>query len=344
MSNAPVKKEHKIKTLNDLMNNNKFVLFLSLVIAFLIWVAVAMYASPEESYTIYNVPITVNTENSLVAQKGYKKFWQSIEKIDVTVTGPRYLITSLTPDDILVSANLNTVDSPGVSQLALKVSLKENSQDITISAQSKTYVDIYFDTELEKKFAIQLDQDLISEKIADGYQLKSADLTVSTVTIKGPETEMNKIVNVIADPGYPEDLLFETITLPVSLSLEGANVSETVSVNKYVEIIDDQEFFVKININKTAELIPEVLFTGEKTGETDVSFNIESISAKIDTGSGYDSGSLPVLTVDYSELSEGQNVYYVEASDIELPDGVSLTESIFSFNVNIIFSPADAEN
>ncbi|MBO5934777.1 MAG: hypothetical protein J6Q94_04735 [Clostridia bacterium] len=344
MSNAPVKKGHKIKTLNDLMNSNKFVLFLSLVIAFLIWVAVAMYASPEESYTIYNVPITVNTENSLVAQKGYKNFWQSSEKIDVTVTGPRYLITSLTPDDILVSANLNTVDSAGVSQLALKVSLKENSQDITISAQSKTYVDIYFDTELEKKFDIQLDPTLISEKIADGYQLNSADLTVSSVTIKGPETEMNKIVNVIADPNYPEDLLFETITLPVALSLEGANASETVSVNKYVEIVDSQEFFVKINIDKIAELIPEVVFTGEKTGETNVSFSIDTIPAKIDTGSGYDKETIPVLTVDYSELSEGVNVYYVESSEIELPDGIDISESIFTFNIKITFSPADAEN
>ncbi|MBR3868252.1 MAG: hypothetical protein IKM66_02970 [Clostridia bacterium] len=343
MSNAPAKKEKKVKTLNDLINNNKFVLFLSLLIAFIIWVAVAMYASPEESFTIYNVPITINTENSLVAQKGYKNFWQSDEKIDVTVTGPRYLITSLTPDDILVSANLNTVDSSGVSQLALKVSLKENSQDITISAQSKTSVDIYFDTELEKKFDIQLDQTLISEKLADGYQLNSADLTVSSVTLKGPETEMNKIVSVIADPQYPEDLLFETITLPVSLSLEGANVSETVSVNKYVTFVEDHEYFVKVNIDKMAELTPEVVFTGEQTGETTVDFNIDKIIAKIDTGFGYDSDTLPVLTVDYSELSEGQNVYSVDASEIELPDGVSLPDSTFTFNIKITFSATNTD-
>lgn len=344
MSNAPVKKEHKIKTLNDLMNNNKFVLLLSVFIAFIIWVAVAMYASPEESFTIYNVPITLNTENSLVAQKGYKNFWQSDEKIDVTVTGPRYLITSLTPDDILVSANLNTVDSAGVSQLALKVSLKENSQDITISAQSKTSVDIYFDTELEKKFNIQLDPTVITEKLADGYELNSADLTVSTVTLKGPETEMNKIVNVVADPRYPEDLLFETITLPVILSLEGANVSETIAVNKYVKIVDEQEYFVKINIDKMAELTPVVVFTGEQTGETKVNFNIDKVVAKIDTGFGYVSETLPVLTVDYSELSVGQNVFSVDAAEIDLPDGVKLPDSDFIFDIKITFSAVAAES
>jgi len=343
MSKSPEKKI-KFRTFNNLMENNKFVLFLSLVISFLVWVAVAMYASPEESFTIYNVPITVNTENSLVAQKGYKNFWQSDEKIDVTVTGPRYLITSLTPDDILVSANLNTVDTAGVSQLALKVSLKENSQDITISAQSKTFVDIYFDTELEKKFDIQLDQSLVSEKLADGYQLNSAELTVSSVTLRGPKTEINKIVRVIADPQYPEDLLFETITLPVVLSLEGANVSETVSANKYVKFVEEHEYFVKVNIDKMAELTPVVVFTGEQTGETTVDFNIDKVVAKIDTGFGYVSETLPVLTVDYSELSEGQNVYSVDASEIELPDGVKLPDSTFTFNIKITFRAASTDS
>lgn len=341
MSESPKKKKAvKIKTFNDLMENNKFVLVLSLVISFLVWIAVAMYASPEESYTIYNVPITIDTQNSLVSQKGYTNFWQSDEKIDVTVTGPRYLITSLTPDDVLVSANLNTVDSAGISELPLKVSLKENSQDITISEQSKTSVEIYFDTELEKKFDIQLDSTLMSEKLAEGYQLNSADLTVSSVTLKGPETEMNKIVSVIADPQYPEDLLFETITLPVAMSLEGANASETVSVNKYVKFVDDQEYFVKVNIDKIAELTPEVVFTGAQTGETTVKFNIDKIIAKIDTGFGYDSEKLPVFTIDYSELSEGQNVYSVNASEIELPEGVNLSDNTITFNINITFTPA----
>lgn len=336
MSESPKKNEvRKMKSFSDLMENKKFVFLLSLVIAFLIWVAVAMYASPEESFTIYNVPITVNTENSLVSQKGYKNFWQSDEKIDVTVTGPRYLITSLTPDDILVSANLNTVDSAGVSELALKVTLRENSQDITISEQSKTSVEIYFDTEFEKEFKIQMDSQLISDKLAEGYQLNSAELTVSSVTLKGPETEMNKIVSVVADPQLPEDLLFETETFPVALSLEGANASETVSVNKYVEFVDEQEYFVKVNIDRIAELKPEVVFTGEKSGEATVRFNSDIIIAKIDTQFGYDSETLPILTVDYSELSEGKNSFSVKASDIELPEGVKLPDSTFTFNIII---------
>ena len=335
MSNAPVKKEHKIKTFNDLINNNKFVLFISLIIAFLVWIAVAMYASPEESYTIYNIPITVNTENSLVSQKGDKNFWQSDEAIDVTVTGPRYLITSLTPDDIIVSANLNTVDSSGISQLALRVGLRQESQDITISQQSKTHVDIYFDAELEKEVTIYLDKTVFDDKIAEGYQMNSAELPVTTVKITGPATEVNKIVRAEAAPVLPEELMFETATIPLNLSLQGNSASETVSINQYVKHVEQQEYFVKVNIDRIAELTPSVLFTGEKTGEVAVSFNTETIIAKIDTEVSFEGEELPIITIDYASLKEGINKFTVKSNEIELPEGVKIPEEEFEFIITI---------
>jgi hypothetical protein len=335
MSNAPTKKEQTVKAFNNLINNNKFVLLVSLVIAFFIWVAVAMYASPEESYTIYNIPITVNTENSLVSQKGYKNFWQSDEAIDVTVTGPRYLITSLTPDDIIVSANLNTVDSSGVSQLALRVGLRQESQDITISQQSKTHVDIYFDAELEKEVTIYLDKSVFEDNIAEGFQMNSAELPVTTVKITGPATEVNKVIRAEAAPVLPEDLLFETATIPLDISLQGNSASETVSINQYVKHVDQQEYFVKVNIDRIAELTPSVEFTGEKTGDVTVSFNTETIIAKIDTESGFEGEELPIMTIDYASLKEGNNKFTVKSNEIELPEGVKIPEEEFEFVVTI---------
>lgn len=335
MSNAPTKKEQTVKAFNNLINNNKFVLLVSLVIAFFIWVAVAMYASPEESYTIYNIPITVNTENSLVSQKGYKNFWQSDEAIDVTVTGPRYLITSLTPDDIIVSANLNTVDSSGVSQLALRVGLRQESQDITISQQSKTHVDIYFDAELEKEVTIYLDKTVFEDNIAEGFQMNSAELPVTTVKITGPATEVNKVIRAEAAPVLPEDLLFETATIPLDISLQGNSASETVSINQYVKHAQQQEYFVKVNIDRIAELTPSVEFTGEKTGDVAVSFNTETIIAKIDTESGFEGEELPIMTIDYDSLKEGINKFTVKSNEIELPEGVKIPEEEFEFVITI---------
>lgn len=341
MKSSPESNNKKKKGMKHLMENNTFVFIISLVIAFFIWVAVAMYKSPQESYTIYNVPISIDTENSIVSQKGYVNFWQSDDKIDVTVTGPRYLVTSLTPDDLLVSANLNTVDSAGISELTLKVSLRENSQDISITSMSKTSVEVYFDAELEKEFEIQLDTDIIPDHVADGYEVTGAALTVTTVKLKGPETEVNKIENVIADPQFTEDLLYETSTIPAALNLEGASAADTVSVNKYVEIMDGQEYFVKINIDRLTDLVPAVELPASYTGKAQISVNPEQVAVRINTEIGYDQDTLTVLTLDDASLQSGTSHYTVKASDLTLPDGVTLIDDTISFDITVTNSVAE---
>lgn len=340
MSNAPekVKKTKNVKKgFSHLMDNNKFVFVLSLFIAFIVWVTVAMYKSPDESFTIYNVPISIDTENSIVSQRGYEKFWQSDEKIDVTVRGPRYLITGLTADDILVSANLNTVDTAGISELTLKARLREDSQDITISTVSKTSIEVYFDAELEKQFNIQLDGNAVAEHIAEGYMLADAELVVSTITLKGPETEINKIKRVVANPQFSQELMYKTDTIPVDLSFEGETAADTVSANKYVRIVDTEEYYVKISIYQNAELQPGVEFYGTKTGNVSIWVNTETILAKVDTSSDFSGSTLNIMKVDYSQLLPGNNTYTINASNIDLPEGVTLNDKTFVYQVIITY-------
>lgn len=335
MSNSPEnKKEKKSFSFRKLMDNNKFVFLISLIIAFFVWVAVAMYKSPEESFTIYNVPITITTENSIVSQKGYTNFWQSDEKIDVTVTGPRYLVTALTADDLLVSANLNTVASAGISELDLKVTLKDGSSEITISEMSQTSIEVYFDVESEKEFDILIDTNGIPEHIAQDYSFESAELTVSTVTLKGPETEINKIVSVVADPQFSEELMYSTQTLAVDLSYEGASASDTVSVNQYVSAVEEIEYFVKINISRMAQLTPVVSFTGNKMSDVVYDVNIEKLNVEIDTEYDPIDEKLTVLTLDYQTVEKGEHVYDVKLADV-LPSGVTLLDDVDTVRVTV---------
>lgn len=328
----------KKKNGRHLLDNNTFVFILSLVIAFFIWVAVAMYKSPQESYTIYNVPIAIDTENSIVSQKGYSNFWQSDYTIDLTVTGPRYLVTSLTPDDVLVSANLNTVDSAGVSELPLRVSLKDNNQDVSITAMSKTAVEIYFDKELTKDFEIQLDTDVIPDHVADDYEVSGAALTVKSVTLKGPETEINKVENVIADPQFTEELLYKTAFVPVTLNLEGASAADTISVNKYIEITEEQEYSVKINIDRLTTLKPDVVLPGNLADNVQYSISPDEVAVRIDTEIGYDKDTLLVKTFDASSLQPGITHYSVNASELVLPNGVTLIDDSVTFEITVKYT------
>ena len=334
-------KENK-SFLRNLTESNTLIFFGSLFISFLVWVAVAMYASPEESYTIYNVPINVNTENTLVSQNEYKNFWQSDDKIDVVVTGPRYMVTSMTAEDLSVTVNLNNVDSAGVSEVPLKVSLKSAGQDVTISSYSKKSISVYFDAELEKSFDIHVDTDYIAENIAESYQLNSANLTIPKITLKGPATEMKKIVDVVARPIISGEKLFETQTLPVDINLDGENAADTVSINRYIEIVDAQNNNVKIKIDKLVSLKPVVSFDGTKEGEVSYSVNTPSVIAKVDTEYSYSSEEIVIKTINYSELSAGKQIISVKASEIDMPDGVSFADQTFTFNIEVEYTVDDA--
>lgn len=339
MSASPENKSDKKagKRFQHLMDNNKFVFVLSLLIAFFIWVAVAMYKSPQESFTVYNIPITIDTENSIVSQRGYVNFWQSDEKIDVTVTGPRYMVTALTADDILVTAVLNSVSSAGISELELRVTLMENSQELTISAMSKTSIEVYFDAELEKDFDVQIDTDVFQDHLPEGYDM-TAELTVSTVKLKGPETEVNKIISVVANPQLADEMLYKTTILPVDLNLEGATAADTVSVNKYIEIVEGQEYFVNVNISRQAALAPNVQFTGTAPDSVEVAYSMDSIAVNIDTEYDYEEQQLDVLTLDYADLPSGETVYTVKLADVPLPQGVSLVDPSATLLVTVTVS------
>ncbi len=339
MNNSPYEnKERKLLKFNNLINNNKFVLFLSFLIAMLIWVAVAMYASPQESYTVYNIPITINTENSLVAQKGYKNFWQSDEKIDVTVTGPRYLINTLTAEDILVNANLNAVDNAGVSELALKVSLKNDSQDITISSQSKTKVSVYFDSEMEKEVKINFDETMIAGRIPEGYQINSCVLTQSAAVVRGPATEIKKIKSIEAAPEETDEFIYKTTAIPVTLNLVGGNTTDTVSVNKYVSFAQDlQDCKVNVSLYKNVELKPVVKFTGTADGEVESKINVSTVLAKLDADyvDDFNVEEIVIKTIDYDELNSGETTFKVKASDVIMPEGLKFNDNTFEFVITV---------
>ena len=140
-------KKNKSKiSFENLLNNNRFLLVLSLVIALALWVWVAIDKSPEVQTVITNVPVKINLENSVPQQLGLQIFGKSEFTVDVTVTGKKYILSSLDADDIVIEANTNYVNSAGIKTLQLNAVPSENSDDFDIISLSSTYIDIFFDT------------------------------------------------------------------------------------------------------------------------------------------------------------------------------------------------------
>ena len=73
----------------NILDNNRFLMILSFIIAFGLWVWVAIDKSPEIQTVITDVPVKINLENSIPQQLGLQIFGESEFTVDVTVTGKK---------------------------------------------------------------------------------------------------------------------------------------------------------------------------------------------------------------------------------------------------------------
>ena len=77
--------------LNDLFNNDKFLLFFSLFAALVIWLLVVVNVSPATTRVIQGVK--VNIDSTVPSQFGLEVFGEKEFTVDVTVKGKKYQIS-----------------------------------------------------------------------------------------------------------------------------------------------------------------------------------------------------------------------------------------------------------
>lgn len=233
-----------------LFNDKRFMLIISFVISFVLWMWVAIEKSPETQRVISGVPVQINLENSVPEQLGLNVFGNSEFTIDVTVKGKKYVTSSLTADDIEVTANTNYVDSSGVKTLQLKVAQKENDSDYVISSYSTNYIEVYFDTYKEVELPIEgkIETSLASI-VPEGCIVGDTVLSKNTVLISGPATEVNKIVSINANISVDE-VLDKTTTFDPVFKI----VTNDGSVLEYVKMETEEN-----DITVTVPVLKEVV-------------------------------------------------------------------------------------
>ncbi len=248
--NNKTQSEKKTKlSLSSLIADNRFLMVVSFIIAFALWTWVAIEKSPEIQRVITEVPVQINLENSVPEQLGLKIFGESEFTVDVTVTGKKYIVSSLDADDIDVVANTNYVDGSGAKTLQLKVTPKNEYSDYTISSYSQTYVEVFFDTYKEVELSIEgiIDTNLKSI-VPEGCIVGDIVFSKNTILVNGPTTEINRITNVYANISV-EDVIEKTTTFEPKIEL----VTNDGSTLEYSTIASGEE-----DITATIPVLKEV--------------------------------------------------------------------------------------
>ena len=323
----------KIKfKLNDLFNNDKFLLVFSLAAALFIWLLVVVNVSPATTRVIQGVK--VNIDSTVPSQFGLEVFGEKDFTVDVTVEGKKYQISqaALSAEDIVITAQTNNVDSAGNRTLQLKPEIPEGA-DYKIKSISTKTVDVYFDTAKTVQMVIE------PQVVADGFPVVekgftsgNINLSETSVTVTGPSTEINRIEKVIAQ-----------LVLEKSLSSNKSADAEIILLNdknrtdfKYVTMNLDK-VVLTIPVLRTKELKTVVAFKNAPDNfvVTPLSYTVspekDLFNISVDD---YDKTvDFIVGTIDFKTLSPSNHVFTFLAEDIAVSEESNTEE--FTVNVNM---------
>ena len=301
----------KGKPSRTLMDNNKFVFVLSLLIAVICWGSVSIVNTKETERTITGVKVQLTQTDELLATYGLSVFDQTDFFVDVTLKGYSYLLTDLTSENLEVTASCASVAAAGTYDLPVTAALESTvNSNVRVSKVSAGTIKVYFDKEVEKSFTLV--EDVVEKPgyaVADGYERENPILSTETVTVSGASRDVNKIVTVKAQVELNKTLN-STERLEAALILE----SDTGVLDASLFTISpDGPVYITIPITHTGTYDAVVDFANAplfyKSGS--LAYTVSPATVDITSTTGVDaaqiqSHQISVGTIDFSEIVPGK--------------------------------------
>lgn len=317
-----------------LLENKKFTIPASIVLAIILWLMVTLNQQQTMQMSFSDITATINLENTQMAQNNMSIIGDiSEQKFTVTVRGPSYLVSSLTAADFNLYASAAEVDAPGEYSLQVNAVRNTGNAEYEILSISPATLDIKVDYIETEEFTIQALAE--GATAADGLIAEAGVVggtESDTVTIEGPRTIINKIDKVVAVATVNKSLsVSETFDADIKLyDAEGAEIAQddlTLSTKKV-------KVTVPISKKKTVPIIVEFsnmpLGFDKSSLVTAVNHPEVTIIGKpeaVDKITG-----ISLSAIDLSALTTATTSFDVSA---KLPDGVRLLDNIDHFVVSV---------
>lgn len=321
-------------TLSSLLANNRFLLIASFIISFVLWVWVAIEQSPEVQRVINNVPVSIKYENSVPEKLGLQIFGKSDFTIDITVTGKKYIVSSLKPEDFSVIANTNNADSSGKKILKINVKAKEENSDFYITSYSDSEIEVFFDRYKEVEIPINVNVETsLNSVVPENHIIGDAVSSVDTLIVSGPTTIVNQIESLNANISI-DDVLTQTTTKQasiVALSKENSVVDTT--------LVDfsDNNVTVTLPVLKIVTLPTTVEFKNIPSyyANHPISYKVypSSVKAAVPVDLVESTKAYVVDTIDFSDIYDKKNSYVINANESQSIE--FLDDNISSFTITI---------
>lgn len=299
-------KKKKKFFLNKILQNSKFLFFISLLISLSMWIYMSIGNGNDTVVTISNIPVQIELSDDAI-KNGLQIFNTGDITASVSVSGNRAIIGSLTQNDIIVTAATNAIDSSGNYTLSLSASKANPYEDFQIvSNVTPSNVNVLIDYYRESTFDIQ---DNVVYKVSEGYFASTA-ISSKSIMITGPQTEVSKIAKVIASATLGNTLTSSTETKAEILLYDSENnlIEDTEMLNMDFTTVD-----VSISVlpEKSLPIKPVFINKPEGLDISDDMINIEPSSIMLaGTQEVLENlNSVTLETIDFSTLRNERQTF-----------------------------------
>jgi len=175
-----------------------FYIVLSLLIGIMFWLYVDNAQGNQSEQNINNIPIEFIGETDVLPSRNLMLAEGGDTTIDMVVSGPRSVVTSLTKENLRIQVNLTSISAVGRYSLTYELLTPDNvnRSDITVEKASLSTVTVGIIQMHEK--VVPVDVTVMGE-IADGciYMAEQLAVQPSSLTLTGREEDVDKVASAL---------------------------------------------------------------------------------------------------------------------------------------------------
>lgn len=334
-----------------LFSKKRFAVVFSLVVSFVLWLVIMINENPVRQQVFSDMTVNIPIENTVASEMGLGIVSNtSSQKFTVTVSGPNYIVSTLKPEDILLSASVTDVTSAGTYTLDVLGTRNSAKSGYTFVSISPATIDVAFDFIDTKQFNVTprlVGVSPVEGLIADTPVM--ADAEQSTITIKGPRSVIDRI-DTVATYAEVNETLGASKTYDAGIVLYNAEGNVIYRYDTDGKIYDAKDNVVEntyltlsfTNVKVTAPIVKKATvqvkpaFTNlpEGLSAEQLKYTVDHQKVTI-IGPPDAVNANTVLTlspIDFTAVSSASTAFEVS---VTLPDGVKILDNIDIFHVTL---------
>lgn len=278
-------------------------IILSLLLAILIWLVVAMTLYPSIPKTIENIPLSVDIAGSPAADSGLSVISCDVDTVDVQLVGSRTQIGNLNAENLTAYVDYENVTSTGKKTLSIKV-----KSDSGINYEVKSITPSTAVVELDKydTLPFEVKPKIPNVKYAEGKTIEPDEFTCEPdiINITGPSAQLAKISSVyaVSDRNLTLDSSYTLNSDEVQLFSEDGTRIDASSL-----LFDTSTFTINIPVltQKTVKPVVQILNAPTDFDQSCLDFKMSADSLTIASNNSFseipdtlDIGKIPLSDLD----------------------------------------------